>query len=54
MRQAQTLHRMHLGLTIEKLAQMLGVDRGSIACWETGEREPRGKRSRGYFVRCPL
>ncbi|MFH0343828.1 MAG: helix-turn-helix transcriptional regulator [Chromatiales bacterium] len=26
------LHRMHRGLTIEELAEMLGVDPGSIAC----------------------
>jgi len=37
------LHRMHLGLTIGELAEMLGVDPGSIARWETGEREPLGK-----------
>ena len=37
------LHRMHRGLTFEELAEMLGIDPGSIACWEAGEQEPRGK-----------
>ena len=34
------LHRIHRGLTIEELAKVFGVDRGSIACWETGKRRP--------------
>lgn len=34
---------MHRGRILEELAEMLGVDPGLIACWGTGEREPRGK-----------
>ncbi len=37
------LHRMHRGLTLGELAKILGVDPGSIVCWEIGEREPRGE-----------
>ncbi|OOO00992.1 MAG: hypothetical protein USCGTAYLOR_02801 [Chromatiales bacterium USCg_Taylor] len=50
------LHRMHRGLTFEELAEMLGVDPGSIAPWENGDVEPRGKYRDlvDDFVRCPL
>jgi transcriptional regulator with XRE-family HTH domain len=35
------LHRMHQGLTLEDLAEILEVDPGSVSSWETGERPPR-------------
>lgn len=50
------LRRVHRGLTLKALAERLGVDPGSIVCWETGEREPQGKYRDlvDDFVRCPL
>ena len=35
-----SLHRRHLGFTYRELAQILGVDPGSLSRWETGERQP--------------
>jgi transcriptional regulator with XRE-family HTH domain len=37
------LHRKHRGCTLDELAEMLGVDPGSVSSWETGERQPKGK-----------
>ena len=33
--------RKKCGLTQEKLAVALGVDRSTITCWETGRSKPR-------------
>lgn len=44
------LHRMHQGLTVKELADILGVDPGSIALWETGKRQP-DERSREMIER---
>ena len=32
------------GLSIKELARQLGVDEGTLAKWENGEREPAGNR----------
>ncbi|MGH8521636.1 MAG: helix-turn-helix domain-containing protein [Gammaproteobacteria bacterium] len=40
----------HRGLTLEELAEMLGLDPGSLSSWETGERRP-DKRSRAVIER---
>ena len=34
------LHRQYLGLSQRELAQSIGVDPGSIARWENGDRKP--------------
>jgi len=34
--------RKALGLTQERLAELLGVDRTSVVHWESGRREPVG------------
>ncbi len=32
------------GLSIKELARQLGIDEGTLAKWENGEREPAGNR----------
>ena len=35
-------HRSTLGMTQKEAARQLGVDQGTLARWERGEREPQG------------
>ncbi len=37
-------HEWVHGLSIKELAGQLGVDEGTVAKWENGEREPAGNR----------
>lgn len=37
-------HRIKTGVTQEKLASLLGVDRSTIAKWETGVASPRADK----------
>lgn len=39
-------YRVQKGLSLRKLAKELGVDPGTLARWERGESEPRGKLKR--------
>jgi len=36
-------HRKEFGISQRNFAKQLGVDQGTLARWERGEREPKGK-----------
>ncbi len=40
--------RQAAGVSQERLAQELGVDRVTVTRWETGIRRPRGRRAAAY------
>ena len=40
--------RLAAGLSQERMAEELGIDRSLLARWELGERRPRGPRGRAY------
>jgi transcriptional regulator with XRE-family HTH domain len=44
------LFRIYRGLSIKKLAELLGVDEGSVRYWETGKHVP-SRSSRGKLER---
>jgi DNA-binding XRE family transcriptional regulator len=39
--EAIRFHRLEQGMTVDRLAELVGVDRSNVVRWEAGQTEPR-------------